>query len=126
MIKRSAIAAALFLGAIIPLLAGVVFLFGCCVLPFHKVIHKAMPMCHVAIDFIRGEHQQQPVPAAEKQEPAKRLVTTSPRTFQLVVASPARRVVPTAGSDYRSFITLGAMRCDSDVGLHLLVATLLI
>jgi hypothetical protein len=125
--KRSAIAAAWLLGATVPLLAGVVFLFGCCVLPFHSVIHKAMPLCHAAIDSLRGEHRaHQPLPPAQKEEPARRMAATSPRAFQLTVTSPARHITPLAASHYRSFITLGAMRCDSDVGLHLLISTLLI
>jgi hypothetical protein len=125
MMKRNTTAAAILLGALVPLLAPAVFLFGCCALPFHKVMHKAAPLCHAAVDSLRGEHHPQ-TPAPEKQEPVKRLLTTSPRAFQLAVALPAHRSAPAAATAYRSFITLGAMRCDRDVGLHLLVATLLI
>ena len=35
-------------------------------------------------------------------------------------------IAPSATNGYRSFITLGAVRCDLDVGLHVLVETFLI
>ena len=131
--KRTAIAAAWVLGTTVPLVAAVVLLFGCCVLPFHGAIHKAMPLCHLAIDFISGEHAdhhdgaQQPLPARAKQEPVKRIATEVPRSFQLAGLTPAlRAAAPTDTNAYRSFISLGALRCDQDVGLHLLVGTLLI
>ncbi len=130
--KRTAIAAAWVAGATVPLLAAVVFLFGCCVLPFHAYIHKAMPLCRLAVGLINGEHAdhhgaQQPLPARTKQEPVKRIATDLPRSFQLAaVASMARAVTRIDTAAYRSFISLGALRCDQDVGLHLLVATLLI
>jgi hypothetical protein len=131
--KRTAIAAAWVLGTTVPLVAAVVLVFGCCVLPFHGTLHKAMPLCHLAIDFISGEHAdhhdgaQQPLPARAKQEPVKRIATEVPRSFQLAgLTSALRAAAPTDTNAYRSFITLGALRCDQDVGLHLLVGTLLI
>jgi hypothetical protein len=131
--RRTAIAAAWLLGATIPLAASAVLVFGCCVLPFHKVIHKAMPMCERAVDLLRGEHAghhggaEQSVPASQKQEPVKRMATTLPRPLQLVLSADGRRAVSQiAATSYRSSISLGAIRCDQDVGLHLLIATLLI
>lgn len=132
--RRTAIAAAWIAGATVPLLAALVFLFGCCVLPFHAYIHKTMPMCAMAVGFLSGEHAdhhhdgaQQPLPAREKQEPVKRVATDLPRHFHLSDVSSVRRTLTTVDmTAYRSFITLGALRCDQDVGLHLLVATLLI
>lgn len=131
--NRRALAAAWVFGATIPVLAAVVFLFGCCVLPFHAYLHKAVPLCHVAVDFIAGDHgdhqngEQQPMPAREKQEPVKRIATDVPRSFHLDGTKIAERhVVPIDSIAYRSFITLGAIRCDQDVGLHLFVGTFLI
>jgi len=130
--RRSVIAASWLIGTTVPLLAGVVFVFGCCVLPFHGVLHKVMPICERAVDLIRGEsHEhhaaQQPLPAREKQEPAKRIAGEVPRSMQRTFAATVARPVPAAAATaYRSFITLGAVRCDRDVGLHLLDATLLI
>ncbi|MDQ6799825.1 MAG: hypothetical protein M3041_03205 [Acidobacteriota bacterium] len=131
--RRTAIAAAWVFGATVPLLAAVVFIFGCCVLPFHAYIHKAMPLCHLATEFISGEHAdhhdaaQPPLPARAKQEPVKRIATELPRSFQPAALSSVRRAgTSIETSAYRSFISLGALRCDQDVGLHLLVRTLLI
>jgi hypothetical protein len=131
--RRTAIAAAWVFGATVPLLASVVFVFGCCVLPFHRYIHKALPLCHLAVDFISGEqaaHQgasQPSMPARGKQEPVKRIATAIPRSLQLAALSEVRGTPsPVDRSAYRSFIALGALRCDQDVGLHLLTGTLLI
>jgi hypothetical protein len=130
--RRTAIAAAWIAGATVPLLAAVVFVFGCCVLPFHGYLHKAMPLCHLAVDFIGGEHGdsgrgQQPLPARAKQEPVKRMATEVPRSFRLAALSGvAHGARPIGTSTYRSFIALGALRCDQDVGLHLLAGALLI
>jgi hypothetical protein len=131
--RRTAIAAAWVFGATVPLVAALVFLFGCCVLPFHAYIHKAMPLCHLATDFISGEHgdhhdgAQQPLPARAKQELVKRIATEVPRSFQLAMLTSAlRAAAPTDTNAYRSFISLGALRCDQDVGLHLLVGSILI
>ena len=131
--RRAAIAAAWVVGATVPLLAAVVFVFGCCVLPFHRYIHRVMPLCQLAVSFIGGEQAdhhdgaQQPMPARAKQEPVKRVATDLPRSFQLAaVSSMVHAVTPIDMAVYRSFITLGALRCDQDVGLHLLIGTLLI
>ena len=130
--RRKAIAAAWIAGATVPLLLGTVFLFGCCVLPFHQVMHKLMPICEMAASVMRGDpagHQHAPVPAParEKQEPVKRMATEVPSVFRLAAAGAApRAIAPTATTSYRSFITLGAVRCDRDVGLHVLVETFLV
>ena len=129
--RRAVIAAAWLVGATVPSLIATVMIFGCCVLPFHRVVHKVMPLCHLAVNVIHGEHaagaSQQQAPARGRQEPVKRLVTEVPRTFQLHAAFAApRRIDAANAATYLSFITLGAVRCDRDVGLHLFVATLLI
>ena len=130
--RRTAIAAAWIVGAIVPVVAAALFLFGCCVLPFHRVLHKAMPHCDVAVAFLAGDHhghhdQQTPVPARERQEPARRIATEIPRPLQLAAcAAGERRIAAADATTYRSFIALGALRRDRDVGLHVLVATFLI
>lgn len=129
--KRTAIAAAWLIGTTIPLLMATVMVFGCCVLPFHGVIHKFMPFCNVAFNVMRGEHHasdpQPPLPARAKQEPVKRIATEVPRMFQLAVAAqPEHDAGANHAASYRTFIALGALRCDQDVGLHLLISTLLI
>ena len=131
--KQTAIAAAWVAGATVPLLAAVVFVFGCCVLPFHASIHKAVPLCHLALELVSGEQAghhdpaQQPMPAREKQEPVKRIATDVPRSFQLAALTSVRGAArPIDTNAYRSFISLGALRCDQDVGLHVLTRALLI
>lgn len=131
--RRRVVAAAWILGATVPLLTATVFLVGCCVLPFHGVIHKLMPLCQTAAHVMGGDHTAEghehdalpPLsPAREKQEPVKRIATEVPDAYRLVMSSGAAHVVaPTASTAYRSFISLGAVRCDRDVGLHVLVDT---
>jgi hypothetical protein len=127
--RRTAIAAAWLLGATVPLLGGVVFVFGCCVLPFHAYIHKAMPFCHVAAGMMTGEQHgapRQQAPASKKQEPAPRMATDLPRAFHLLVTASSSAIAGNPITAYRNFISLGAARCDQDVGLHVLIATFLI
>jgi hypothetical protein len=131
--RRKVIAAAWVTGATVPLLFATVFLVGCCVLPFHNIAHKLMPICDMAANIMRGDHTAHeheatpPPPAREKQEPVKRIATEVPNVFRLAAIGGApRAITPTATTAYRSFITLGAVRCDRDVGLHVLVETFLI
>jgi hypothetical protein len=130
--RRTLIAAAWVLGATIPLVAATIFVFGCCVLPFHGLIDGTLPLCHLAADFMSGEHHdgdraaQTSAPAREKQEAGKRFVTELSQSFRILLAREPRRITPIAVGGYRSFITLGAVLCDRDVGLHVLVVTFLI
>jgi predicted DNA repair protein MutK len=126
--RRTAIAAAWIFGATVPLLMATVFIFGCCVLPFHSVVHKLMPICQTAAALMSGhEHDAQPSsPAKQKEEPVKRVVTDRVMTARIVVADDARLLVESPRASRRSFITHGAVRCDQDVGLHVLVRTFLI
>ncbi|HKO57338.1 MAG TPA: hypothetical protein VJ276_15795 [Thermoanaerobaculia bacterium] len=126
--RRAVIAAAWLVGAIVPLIAGTVLLVGCCVLPFHKVVHRIVPMCHQAADFLRGHDAKAPAPEKQQQEPARRMVSRLPQPVRVAHAVDARRMTPAPADAvaYRSFISHGAARCDQDVGLHLFVAVFLI
>lgn len=132
--KRTAVAAAWILGSTLPLIAATVFLVGCCVLPFHGIIHKMTPLCQTAAAMISGHHHdgdhdddRPATPAKQKEEPVKRIVTETSETFRLVAVVGAQQLaVPSASARYRSFISLGATRCDQDVGLNVLMHTLLI
>ena len=125
--RRTAIAAAWLFGTTVPLVAAAVFVFGCCVLPFHGLIHRVLPLCHIASGLIHHHDDQTPAPAREKQEPVKRLVSTMPPAFALTPAGDRPRIVrASAATAYRSFISLGATRCDRDVGLHVVLETFLI
>lgn len=129
--KRTTIAALWIAGATVPVLLATVFIFGCCVLPFHHVIHKLMPICSIAADFMRGdlsghETSEQPGQTAQKESP-KRLATELPNQFRLsVVETPVLPASPSPTTGYRSFISHGASRCDQDVGLYLVIQSFLI
>lgn len=132
--RRRIVAAVWVAGATVPLLAATVFLVGCCVLPFHGVIHKLMPLCEMATSFMRSDHADDhpndavpPAPARETQEPVKRLVSLPGTSAAAIGAAvDARPLAVSAASAPRSFMTLGAVRCDQDVGLHVLDSTFLI
>jgi hypothetical protein len=134
--KRRVVAAVWITGATVPLLLAVVFLFGCCVLPFHHGLHKLMPICQFAASVLRAEpsghheHSHDAVPASpgrEKQAPVKRIATEVPQAFRLAAVVLQKQILaPASTTAYRSFITLGAVRCDWDVGLNVLGATFLI
>lgn len=133
--NRRLIAAVWVTGMTIPLLAGAVFLIGCCVLPFHRVIHQLLPLCDMAAKVVSSEHAdghdhnaQPSSPAREKQEPMPRLAMELSSTFRVLLTSTAvlRTPVPRSETAYRSYMSLGAVRCDQDVGLHLLDQTFLI
>lgn len=133
--RRRIVAAIWVAGATVPLLAAAVFLIGCCVLPFHSVMHKLMPLCEMAASVVRGDHAPAahdhdavpPAPAREKQEPAERMVNILGAGAAAIEACDDARPLPvSASSAPRSFMTLGAVRCDQDVGLHVLDSTFLI
>ncbi len=130
--KRTLIAAAWIAGSTIPLILATVFVFGCCVLPFHGLLHRAMPFCHAATELMSGAHHHDDdahssTPARAKQEPAKRFFTElSPRFSLTPIMSASDASAPRVSIGDRSFITLGATRCDRDVGLHVVLATFLI
>lgn len=131
--SRRFVVVAWITGTTIPLLAASAFLFACCVLPFHGTIHNLMPGCEIAARLMHSEPEaddqkaQPPSTAPEKQEPIKRLATDSSSGAPTPVLSYEQRpFFANASGAYRSFITLGALRCDQDVGLHVLVKTFLI
>ena len=127
--RRRLIAVVWIAGGTVPVLLATVYLVGCCVLPFHGVLHKLMPLCDFAMSAVRGEHEHDATPAAParaKQEPVKRITSVMPSTFVVTASDVPRVFTPAASTAYRSFISLGATRCDRDVGWHVLVATFLI
>ena len=114
MLFRSAVIS----GTAVPALVATAWIFGCCALPFHlcrlSAMHDAAP-------------QQQPVsaPAAKMRHPTVRAVVPAAQTCRLAPAD-RERLRPFSAAAYRNFLTLGAMRCDRDVGLHTLLATFII
>jgi len=122
---RRFIAAAWIVGALAPMVLATVWMMGCCALPFHAAMHEAMPVCHAMMN--RGEGSSQPqTPAGERQEPVKRMLVsltgaTAAPAHPLAARTDAARLLVL--NQHRNVISFGAMRCDQDVGLHVLVDT---
>jgi hypothetical protein len=93
-----------------------------------------MPLCETAAGVVRGAHVDDhehdavpPAPTREKQEPVKRIVTILGSGTPAIDAFGDARPLPvSASSAPRTFMTLGAVRCDQDVGLNVLDSTFLI
>jgi len=125
--KRVAIATTCLLGATVPVLFAIVFYFGCCVLPFHHAMHHLMPICTVARQMVaRGresDERQMATPGTAKDQQADPRAVTSAhgRGANRTSSAVARLDVAASAVGYRSFISLGATRCDADVGAHLLL-----
>jgi hypothetical protein len=132
--KRTWIAALCVAGTTVPALAAALFLAGCCVLPFHHVIHKILPLCQSAAKMVAGDHHDgdrddpASTPAREKEQTGSRTVVGLTSTPRMASAMSGHLPLgtPHARTAYRSFISLGATRCDRDVGLNVLVQTFLI
>ena len=130
--RRKAIAAVWILGATVPVVLATVFVVGCCVLPFHGLMHKLMPLCEMAAAVMRGahnehgqhDHESTPPTPRQKDDSGPRLVTVLQSLRRVAdPGSEATAILPGASETaYRSFISLGAVRCDQDVGLHVFVA----
>ena len=128
--RRRIIATAWIIGTTAPLLLAGAFIIGCCVLPFHGVLHKIMPLCQMAVSVIRGDHDRHdhehealpPAPAGEKREAVKQIATDLPLAFRFVgFVGGSHLMTPSSSTAHRSFITLGAVRCDEDVGLNIVL-----
>lgn len=120
--SRRWIAAVWVAGATLPLLLATAFVAGCCILPFHGVMHKLMPVCHMAASPM--QHDGPPAaPAREKEEPAKRLLAPAADMQRLTVTETAQPLLARAADAPRNFLTHGAVRCDQDVGLHVFAST---
>jgi hypothetical protein len=122
--RRVSIAVAWIFLSTIPAVVMSVFLFGCCVLPFHRVIHRVFPACHGIVKMLAHEAQPNATPAKIR---AKQTIGTASMTR--AAAALAVGVEPLRSRALirlRDRFSLGAMRCDTDVGLHLLLTVLLV
>ncbi len=125
--RRLGIAGLLCAGAAIPVAAASIFLFGCCVLPFHRVLHRYLPICGGIVSLMTPDsHSNASVAAAV---PGRRLACEGARHHteqpSRDEAAPAN-IFPTRAFRIRDQIAHGALRCDEDVGLHLLLSVMLI
>ena len=133
---RKVIAAVWIVGSSASLLVLAVFLFGCCVLPFHGVLHRALPICAHAVGILSGTHDAQKGRDATPAAPARSKV--SPTIAKVLAAKLAARMVqqipkhillsPAAHNApaLRTLRSLGALRVDDDIGLHAFLVTFLI
>lgn len=122
----------LLAGLAIPSVLAAIFVFGCCVLPFHHQLHGAMTLCHVASEVLTGHHDGDEHGAEHPAAPPpsrERLSLSSPSGMTPASAhlfAPRNNVtlsLQQARADLRSLVSLGAVRCENDVGLLLLLTT---
>ncbi len=124
--NRAALATSIVLGTTVPALVATLFIFGCCVLPFHKVIHTVAPLCTMAAGMMTGQQdadqEQTPVPASEKQNQASKFSTELTASCSAVRPEGSHRSVALADRNgLRDLMSLGALRCDQDVGADVLL-----
>lgn len=116
-------------GAGLPCALGAAFLLGCCVLPFHRVLHELMPLCEAAATLVSGhhadgehhDHPAEPGGRSERDGGAPQRIAAQPHaraTVQAALPPFALNAVASAAA-YRSQISPEAVRCDDDVGRHL-------
>ncbi|HSY52197.1 MAG TPA: hypothetical protein VLC46_25575 [Thermoanaerobaculia bacterium] len=120
--RRAVIALGAIAAAIVPALVATVWLFGCCVLPFHNVVHRLIPLCQMAMTG-SSHHSGQTTAPTPKQAGPQRISPELTERFSFPVTSPSSAVASSTPAAYRSYITLGAVRCDSDVGWNTLLTT---
>jgi len=104
------------------------FLVGCCVLPFHGLLHRVMPLCQVAAALMGGHeesgHEHPATPAGRQDAPAAtREASCQPAArpgLPVVLALTADRPLDSPAR-YRTLVSLGAVRLDEDVGVRLAV-----
>jgi len=116
----------------VPSALAAMFVFGCCILPFHKYLHGSMPLCHLASEVLTGHHDGDdhdgdrpttPPPSREKLSFGSPSVQASASVQLSEATEVIRRLLDGARSNHRNLISLGAVRCENDVGLHLLHTT---
>ncbi len=99
-----------------------VWLFGCCALPFHYVVHRLMPVCQTALAVLHGGHNnasKDPAPPPVKRNTTERMTAQLRTRFAPRSPRIAGAVVAMTPAAYRSFISHGAVRCDHDIGTRL-------
>jgi len=135
--KRLLTAAMCLIGLAVPGLVASMFLFGCCILPFHHVLHKVLPLCQMMGSVSAGEHDDHdhhPATPAEPDHSSQKQLSAAfwtelPASSTLVRSDDDQNVVAqlaTSRASVRNVISMGAVRCDDDVGLQILLTSYLI
>src|SRR5438309_2690336 len=113
---RKLIATTWLIGGSIGTIAIVVFLFGCCVLPFHGVIHRALPICSHIAGMLNGGHDS-PTPAtpvrSKVQPTIAKVLLAKAVTFERKLLPQLLVQADSLRAD-RSVCSLGALRVDDD------------
>jgi hypothetical protein len=124
-LRRIWISGLLCAAATVPVVAMSAFLFGCCALPFHRVLHRYLPICGSIVRFMTPDshHEATPDKVITKKHPPATIVTA--RTHA-VPAWRTRQLPPAIAHRLRDQLSHGALRCDNDVGLLLFLAVMLI
>jgi len=120
---RRAFTALTYLTAVaLPATLAAIALFGCCALPFHRYIHKVLPLC---TGILKTTPREPTVPPPARPRVAPPAVAHAEAAIAPDANAHARHR-PCAARGERSVMSQGALRCDDDIGLHLLHATFLI
>lgn len=123
--RRSQTALLVLAGAGLPAVAAAVVLVGCCVLPFHGVIHRLLPLCQTAAAIVGGEgdggHDHSvPAPPPQRTDDERGPAAAARWSAGVfpALAVTAQTVVGTR-SRLRALSRPEATRCDDDVGARL-------
>jgi hypothetical protein len=110
-------------------LALTVVLLGCCALPFHGLVHRLLPLCHLAEAVLTagdrtgdGGHDRPALPASPKQDnqDGPRLAWKRETRPSMIASLVAARLRPLPhGVVVCSQVSAGAFRCEDDVGTRL-------
>lgn len=100
------------------------FIFSCCVLPFHKQLHAAIPLCHIA-KAMTTDAAAESDGAATTTRAGEQLAKLYLRALPLALEAAVKHqavAAPRGSAVERRERSHGAMRCDQDVGLLTLLA----
>ena len=125
MVKRIWIAGLICASAIIPIVVMSAFLFGCCALPFHRVVHRYLPICGSIVRFMTPDSHHDSVPGKVVTKKRSPISIVATRTGGVTIR-PMRQLSSATANRFRDQLSHGALRCDNDVGLLLLLSMMLI
>lgn len=124
--KRSrTFAVAWLLGGTFVPVAAAVAMFGCCELPFHGLVHRAMPLCEMATMALSHHHDDDapavPAPSRPEAKPTADHAWRAPERTRMQVPLELAATLqppPRTGAPLLAR-PIGAFRCDDDVGTRL-------
>lgn len=125
MVKRIWIGGLLCASAITPIVAMSAFLFGCCALPFHRVVHRYLPICGSIVRFMTPDSHHDSVPGKVVTKKRSPISIVATRMDEIPITQ-TRQLSSATANRFRDQLSHGALRCDNDVGLLLLLSMMLI